>query len=577
MRRGPLLLALAAAALAGLWWLLPPGRRVLADPVDPRIVRGAFHVHTDRSDGTGTPEEVARAAAAAGLAFVITTDHGDGTRQPDPPRVVDGVLLVDAVEISTTGGHYIALGLAQTPYPLGGEPRDVIEDVRRLGGFGIAAHPDSPKPELAWREWQAPFDGLEWLNADSAWRDEPRRTIARTLATYLFRPPESIAALFDRPDTALARWDALGRRRRVVALAGHDAHARLGARGEPGENGRVPFTLRAPGYETAFRTFSLGVILSRPWDASAEPADAAATLLDALRAGRVFTAVDALAGPAVIELSASSREGQHLPGDRISGPARVTATIRPDVPGAELRLLRDGTVAARGAGPALELEHREGQGAAVYRAEAYLPGAPGTPPIPWLLSNPLYVDMPPERPPLPLLPPAAWSKPAPQAGWRIEQHPGSEVSLDSAVLSPESTAWTLAWRLAGGPPAGQYAAMAVPLGPGVLEGADRLQFRAWADAPMRASVQLRVPDGDGLRWRRSIHVGIGPSEYEVPFREMTPVEAPPGTPLDLARVDTILFVVDTVNTKPGAAGELRISELRIAGARDRQVRAVSSR
>src|SRR5690606_35839507 len=177
----------------------------------------------------------------------------------------------------------------------------------------------------------------------------------------------------------------------------------------------------------------------------------------------VFTAVDALAGPAVIELSASSREGPHLPGDRITGPARVTATIRPDVPGAELRLLRDGTVAAQGPGPSLELEHREGQGAAVYRAEAYLPDAPGTPPMPWLLSNALYVDMPPDRPPVPLLPPEAWSKPAPQAGWRTERHPGSEVSLESAVLSPESTAWTLAWRLADGPPAGQYAAMAVPL------------------------------------------------------------------------------------------------------------------
>src|SRR5690554_3326166 len=96
MRRGPFLLALAAAALAGLWWLLPPGRRVLADPADPRIVRGAFHVHTDRSDGTGTPEEVARAAAAAGRAFVVTPDHGGGTRQPDPPRCVDGVRLGDA-------------------------------------------------------------------------------------------------------------------------------------------------------------------------------------------------------------------------------------------------------------------------------------------------------------------------------------------------------------------------------------------------------------------------------------------------------------------------------------------------
>ena len=57
-----------------------------------------------------------------------------------------------------------------SPYPLGGEPRDVIEDVHRLGGFGVAAHPDSPKPELQWREWTAPFDGIEIVNPDTSWR-----------------------------------------------------------------------------------------------------------------------------------------------------------------------------------------------------------------------------------------------------------------------------------------------------------------------------------------------------------------------------------------------------------------------
>ena len=42
------------------------------------------------------------------------------------------------------------IGLPVAPYPLGGEARDVLEDVRRLGGFGIVAHPDSPKEALRW-------------------------------------------------------------------------------------------------------------------------------------------------------------------------------------------------------------------------------------------------------------------------------------------------------------------------------------------------------------------------------------------------------------------------------------------
>ena len=208
---------------------------------------------------------MADAAARAGLDFVVLTDHGDGTRAPTPPRYVGGVLLIDAVEISTTGGHYVALGLGQAPYRLAGEPRDVIEDVTRLGGFGIAAHPDSPKGELAWREWQAPFEGLEWLNADSAWRDERRGALARALVGYWLRGPEVIASLLDRPATTMARWDALTRRRAVVGVAGHDAHARVGARGdwEPGDGG---YSLRLPSYEATFRAFSLSVALAAPSD-----------------------------------------------------------------------------------------------------------------------------------------------------------------------------------------------------------------------------------------------------------------------------------------------------------------------
>ncbi len=214
MRRTLKALALAGVLLlAMLWAIAPPAARHLSLERDPLLVRGAIHVHTTVSDGAGTPDEVAAAAARAGLDFVILTDHGDGTRLPVPPRRVSGVLVIDAVEISTTGGHYLGLGLGQTPYRLAGEPRDVIEDVTRLGGFGIAAHPDSPKLELAWHEWQAPFQGLEWLNADSAWRDEPRSALVRTVVSYWLRPAEAVASLFDRPSRTLARWDALARRR----------------------------------------------------------------------------------------------------------------------------------------------------------------------------------------------------------------------------------------------------------------------------------------------------------------------------------------------------------------------------
>jgi hypothetical protein len=64
---------------------LPPAARTLQPDPPPTVVLGGYHVHSNRSDGSGTVDEIAAAAARAGLTFVVFTDHGDGTRAPDPP------------------------------------------------------------------------------------------------------------------------------------------------------------------------------------------------------------------------------------------------------------------------------------------------------------------------------------------------------------------------------------------------------------------------------------------------------------------------------------------------------------
>ena len=69
-----------------------------------------------------------------------------------------------------TQGHYVALDMPRAPYPLGGAGESVVEDVRRLGGFGIAAHPDSPKPSLRWTSTARP---------DGARMAESRQRVAR--------------------------------------------------------------------------------------------------------------------------------------------------------------------------------------------------------------------------------------------------------------------------------------------------------------------------------------------------------------------------------------------------------------
>jgi hypothetical protein len=354
-------LAVLAIAAIVLFVMLPAGARDLPAPPPGLVpgVRGVIHVHTNRSDGTGSVEDVARAAATAGVKFVIVTDHGDATRAPDLPDYRSGVLYIDAVEISTQDGHVIALGLPKAPYPLAGEGRDVVDDIHRLGGLAIAAHPGSAKRELQWTDWNVPLDGLEWLNADSQWRDERPWTLVRALLTYPFRPPQALALLLDRPDPVITRWDELAQERRVVGFAAADAHARIGVRslGEPYDSAG---SLHFPSYANSFREFSITLSNIRfSGDANAD----ARAVIEAVRGGAFYSTIDALAGPAALSIATTQ------------GALRVDAQAPPD---ATIRLFRDGAAVATAQGA--RLDHETSAAPGVYRVEVTLPGSPGTPP-----------------------------------------------------------------------------------------------------------------------------------------------------------------------------------------------------
>ena len=568
MTRGRLLAILVAVAIvSAIWMLLPRRARELTLAPDPRVVRGAIHVHTTRSDGAGTPDDVARAARHAGLDFVILTDHGDGLRAPDPPRYVDGVLVIDAVEISTADGHLVALGIGQAPYRLAGDARDVIDDVHRLGGFGFAAHPDSPKAQLRWKDADVWGDGFEWINADSEWRDETRLTLARAVLTYGLRGPESIVAMFDRPDASLAGWDLRGATARIVAIGAADAHARvpLGPGAEPGEGQ----SLHIPSYESSFRALSVSVELPTPVQRTSASASAdASRVLAGLRAGHTFTTIDGIAGPARLTFSASSLGGRASMGDAVlaDGPVTLSASLAPAMSDAFLSILKNShEIVAESASHPVTVEHGPLEGAAVYRVEVHLPGAPGTPPVPWIVSNPIYV-----RP--------VWSVPAAVVreevrvlaessggrSWAIEKAPTSQASIAAGVSTDGTSGMRFTWRLGDGVPHGQYAALALPVSAADFEGIDALELRLQAPRPMRLSVQLRVPQGTDLRWERSVYVDATPRSVVLPLGDMRPVDGPKQQHVDLARVDTLLLVVDTVNATPGSAGECWVGKVAVA-------------
>lgn len=525
----------------------------LADDAVP----GVIHVHTTRSDGTGTPDEVAAAAARAGLRFVVFTDHGDATRPPEPPRYLHGVLCVDGVEISTTGGHYIALGLGTAPYPLAGDPRDVVEDVARLGGFGIVAHPASPKPELRWREWTSNFDSIEWLNADSEWRDERLLEFGRLLIQYPFRPAETLATLLDRPDALLARWDALTADRRIVGLAGTDAHARIGGRGAHDPYESADAFLRLPSYQSLFETFSVRLRLDGAFTGAA--ASDAALVLDAIRKGHLHSTIDAIAHARSFEFTATSGEAIAHEGDSLTPSSRVRFRIVADVPrGAHAVLIRNGDPVATAAGGVLEFTDSRSRG--TFRAEVRVDGAPGHPPIPWIVSNPIYVGLSRAEPVAPVTPHSVASELVDVSAFQLEQDGRSNATLETHQDDSSRRA-TLSYRLESGPRAGQFAALVVSVNSRIAQ-FERVAFTGRSDRPARVSIQARA-DGVGERWLRSVYLDREKRPVVVPFAGMTRAEPAAGTSvLDRTRVRSVLIVVDTVNSSPGSGGTIEIENLR---------------
>jgi hypothetical protein len=246
-------------------------------PGGPPWMRGAFHVHTVRSDGRGTLEEVAAAARRAGLDFVVLTDHNDF--EPRAPVHVDGVLIIPGVELSTPHGHLVALG---TERPLDASAREgSIEAVRAAGGLSFLSHPVQRKNP--WRDWQsAPgATGLELYSADTMFRDALASPVSRLLpavGAYLAHPVHGLLTLAGAPDEARQRLLSLAAAGPAVALCAHDAHG-------------------LPAYEDVFRALAL-YVPAPPAGVAAEPARAAAHVVTALGAGEALCIFRGLGEPA---------------------------------------------------------------------------------------------------------------------------------------------------------------------------------------------------------------------------------------------------------------------------------------
>ncbi len=363
------------------------------------VFAGVIAVHTRRShDAIGSETEVAEAARAAGLDFVVLTDHRSGSA-PDslwqlPARYEEGVLVVRGQEISLGPevGRVLIFGLDTAVTRWDGGLEALGRRLEAAGATAIVAHSRSPRVRDSWRPRTAPgiagWEVFDLADVGRARLGDPwvlYHLIALAVNAPLGRSHESLLRLhregFEQP--AVAAFDSLHARQDLTAVAGLDAHPKLRV------GGRL-----FPGYEPLFKTLVNHVTLAGPLPAQAE--EAAAALAAALRLGRVHISFGD-AGTARsfrLRLEAPEPGTREQPGRRIWSPGlRLSAGFGDASPSRTVyRVVRDGTPAAWLRGPAIAWPV---PAAGSYRVEVYRYTARVGPLHwnfrPWVFSNPLRV------------------------------------------------------------------------------------------------------------------------------------------------------------------------------------------
>lgn len=360
-----LLAGMVAGVAYGAFGLHVRAGRAARTPPTRGEVRGAYHVHTTRSDGRGTLDEVVQAAREAGLQFVVVTDHNLLT--PGEQGYRGGVLVVEATEASTRYGHVVALGVprALSPEEREGDPFDAIQ---AMGGVAVLAHPFHPRrPFTGWG--RGPWRGFEVVSNDTAWHQVVHeRAVGKAAVAALELPwdgARAVLTISDSPADELRRFDEELRAASAVPGAPAPAKVLLCSADAHGY----------PSYRAAFEAFSMHLPLTLGGDAAAD----ARGVVAALAGGTGACVFDGVAPGRLVRLGRGREPGtlEAEPADLV----RAATTV----------LVRDGAAVPHAVAaepdPALATIRCEGGcPAGTYRLELRREGRP------WIFTNPVPIE-----------------------------------------------------------------------------------------------------------------------------------------------------------------------------------------
>ena len=359
---------------------------------------GNMHMHTPYSDGEKWHAEIADDAIAAGLDFIIVTDHNvwvdgvEGWYENENGRV----LLLTGEEVHNVrrqpqASHLLIYGAEQELAPHAHDPQLLIDKATDAGGYTFLAHPCErtlrllPHSDLGWHDWPIEgFTGLEIWNYMSSFISRiadkldqlpvQYELLDKLYAVWLSGRPEKL--ILGPDPKAIALWDKLlSEGKRITAIGNSDAH---GSHLQYG-----PFKRTIYPYDYCFRAVNTHLLLPQPF--TGELDHDKRLILRAIGKGNAWVGYD-LAHPTTGFRFSGQAVDKGIMGQTVRLDAGATLQVKTPAK-ATIRLIRHGDVIAE-AHNSTHLTHLPVDPGA-YRVECtrQFEGAERG----WIYSNPIYL------------------------------------------------------------------------------------------------------------------------------------------------------------------------------------------
>ena len=393
------------------WQALRAQRLAPVDHSGWNEYRGILHAHSKFSHDSAVPlEEILGVLKATGIDFIALSDHpiqGRADFDLQWRGLREGKLFIPGFEMKEGIMPFgVAAGIVLSNQT---DSATLARQISDHGGLLFYAHSEEP------RDWDRPeLVGMEIYNIHTDLKQHPR-SIVSLLPDLLLNqkkyPEHVFRTLFHRPIDLLQHWDQLNRTRHLTGIAGNDAHQNVGWRCVyAGEN-----TLRiddtspkgAKEYKLNWLTRLMaracfGPLVARrelfhfqldPYERSARFVNthvlahylSEPSVLDSLKAGRVFVGFDLIADSSGFRWYAADGTNQVVMGETAPLSPEVRLHALSPLP-CRFTVVKDGVACLQQEGRSLEWSPT---GPGKYRVEAELRIRKDW--VPWVYANPIQL------------------------------------------------------------------------------------------------------------------------------------------------------------------------------------------